>query len=111
MIQFESWWSTISDAVVGLIGAIVALQFSREALASWVTVIRFVMTGSVIAFFMARAAVHFFHIDPGMAGSVAFIIGAVGGALLEAIIKAIRDSDLWNLFRTVVQARFGGDDK
>jgi paired small multidrug resistance pump len=110
MDGFEKLWHFIGDAIIGAIGALLALQFNKEALKSWRTVFVFIGTGAVISFFCAPVIMKLFGIEPGTAAAVAFLVGALGGSILAAVIKAIENADLWEFFKSMVRSRLGISD-
>lgn len=99
--------SNMDSFLAGLIGAAISVQFNKQALLLWRRIFWFCVTGGTIAHFTTGALVKFFSVQPDNAGTVAFIIGAVGYSLLAAITRAITESDLWGLFKSIVQTRFG----
>lgn len=106
----DNWtrvWDFFSDAVIGAIGALLALQFNKHSLAAWRTAITFIGTGAVIAFFIAPLIMKYLNIEQGTAAAVAFLIGAFGGSVFAAVLKAIADADLWEFFKSIVRSRLG----
>lgn len=90
-------------AVAGLIGAVIAIPFHEE-LKTWPGRLYFVFTGVVCAYFTTPLAINLYNIDPALAGGVGFLLGAFGGSLVAAVIKAVKSADLW----AFVKSKFGG---
>lgn len=95
--------SNLEWAIAGLIGALLAAPFHAEvktpAERAW-----FALTGMFCAYWLTGLVSTYFSIDPAVAGGVGFLLGAFGGSMLAAIIKAIKAADLWALLKQ----RFGG---
>lgn len=94
----QKYLAQIELAFAGLIGALIALPFQPE-LKTKSSKFVFVVSGAGCAHYLTGLAVQFFNIQPGAAGSVGFLLGAFGGALIAAIMRAINESDLLVLLR------------
>lgn len=90
-------------ALAGLIGAVIAIPFHEE-LKTWKGRLFFIGTGTSCAFFTTPLAINNWNIDPALAGGVGFLLGAFGGSLLAAGIRAVKAADLWALLKS----KFGG---
>lgn len=93
-------------AIAGLIGAVIAIPFHEE-LKTWKGRLTFVGTGVACAYFTTPLAISVYKIDPALAGGVGFLLGAFGGSLLAAGLRAIKSADLVALFKS----KFGGDNQ
>ena len=93
-------------AVAGLVGALIAIPFHEE-LRTWKGRLIFLGTGVSCAYFITPLAVSVYGIDPTLAGGVGFLLGAFGGSLVCAVIRAIKTADLVALFKS----KFGGDSQ
>lgn len=94
--------SNLEWAIAGLFGAIVSVPFHEE-LSSWKGKLFFVFTGIACAYFLTPFAMNHYSIDPGLSGGVGFLLGAFGGSLLAAVVRAIKAADLVAL----IKAKFG----
>lgn len=90
-------------AIAGLVGAVIAIPFHEE-LKTWKGRLFFIGTGVACAYFTTPLAISVYSIDPTLAGGVGFLLGAFGGSLVSAVIKAIKTADLVALFKS----KFGG---
>jgi len=111
-------WHRLIDyldaAFIGVIGAGVAYVFSPkdksvEAKEARQFFMAFLLSGGAIAHFMAAALMLFFKMPAEYASAVAFVVGAIGGSLLAAIIKSINqaDFDLWPFIKSLIRAKLG----
>lgn len=89
--------------MAALFGALVAIPFHEE-IKTRRGFITFVFTGVACGYFLTGLASRYFNIGPESAGGVGFLLGAFGGSMISAVIRAFREADLWGL----VRARFGG---
>jgi hypothetical protein len=89
--------------IAALFGAIVAAPFHDELKTRRGFAV-FVFTGMVCGYFLTVPAIKYFHISPDSAGGVGFLLGAFGGSMISAVVRAIKEADLWDLIRK----RFGG---
>lgn len=96
-------WNTFEWGIAGLIGAIISLPFQTDRKTKRGIAI-FLFTGGVCGHFLTGMVGRYFNVDPGSAGGIGFLLGAFGGSLIAAIIKAIEAADLWSL----IKSRFGG---
>jgi hypothetical protein len=90
-------------AIAALFGALVAMPFHDE-LKTRKGFVVFVLTGVACGYFLTGMTIRYFHINPESAGGVGFLLGAFGGSMISAVIRSIKEADLWAL----VKARFGG---
>jgi paired small multidrug resistance pump len=90
-------------AIAALFGSLVAIPF-HDDLKTRRGFLVFVFTGMACGYFLTGLAMRYFHINPDSAGGVGFLLGAFGGSMISAVIRAIKSADLWAL----VKARFGG---
>lgn len=93
-------------ALAGLIGAVIAIPFHEE-LRTWKGRLFFIGTGVACAYFTTPLAISLYSIDPALAGGVGFLLGAFGGSLLAAGIRAIKSADIVAL----IKSKFGGDSQ
>jgi hypothetical protein len=100
----KSWLDHADMIIAGLFGAFVALPFHKDARASRLDAFVFLMSGGVCAHFLTPLVAAQFSIGSGSLGSVSFMLGAFGGSMIAAIIRAIQTADLWAL----VKSKFGG---
>ncbi|MFJ5505776.1 MFS transporter [Pectobacterium carotovorum] len=96
-------WEQFQWAVAGLIGALISVPFQSDLRTARGIAI-FVFTGSACAHYLTGIVGDYFNINPSSAGGIGFLLGAFGGSLIAAVIKAIEAADLWGL----VRSRFGG---
>lgn len=80
-------------ALAGLVGAIVSIPFHDE-LSTLKGKLFFVFTGISCAYFLTPFALSHYSIDPALSGGVGFLLGAFGGSLLAAVVRAIKSADL-----------------
>lgn len=85
-------------AFAGLIGALVAVRFQND-LKTKGSIVIFVLSGSAYAHYLTGLVDDYFNIAPSSAGGIGFLLGAFGGSLTAAIIRAISSSDLVELLR------------
>lgn len=100
LLQNAEW------AIAGLFGAVVAMPLHEE-LKTTKGKLFFILTGVTCAYFTTPLAINKWSIDPSLAGGVGFLLGAFGGSLLAAGIRAIRAADLWALLKS----KFGGGNQ
>jgi paired small multidrug resistance pump len=96
------WERLLANAELGLpglIGAVIAIPFHEE-LKTWKGRLFFVCTGVACAYFTPPLAINGYNIEPALAGGVGFLVGAVGGSLLAAGIRAVKAADLWALLKS-----------
>lgn len=90
-------------ALAGMIGAIVAVPFHDE-LKTPTGRLFFIGTGVACAYFTTPLAISMYNIDPSLAGGVGFLLGAFGGSILAAVLRAIRGLDVVE----IIKARLSG---
>lgn len=100
---FQKFLDNIGWGIAGIMGALVSLPF-HDDIKSVKARIWFVCTGALCAYFLTDLVSLYFKIDRGLAGSVGFLMGAFGGSLLAAVIRAIKAADIWQFLKN----RFGG---
>lgn len=103
MELLQKWFAHLELMFAGLVGAIIALPFQRD-LKTRSSKVVFILSGAACAHYLTPLAVYQLEIDAASAGSVGFLLGAFGGSLIAAVMRAINHSDLWSL----VRGRFGG---
>lgn len=96
-------WEQFQWAIAGLIGALISVPFQRDTRSSRDIAI-FVFTGSACAHFLTGLVGEYFKVGPSSAGGIGFLLGAFGGSLIAAVLRAIEVADLWSIIRS----RFGG---
>lgn len=84
--------------VAGLFGAVAALRFQDE-LSTIQGRLMFVVTGAACAQFVTPLALSIYKIEAGLAGGVAFLLGAFGGSLLAAGFRALHSLDVLSIFK------------
>ncbi|QMP19223.1 holin [Pseudomonas phage Persinger] len=104
----ERLLNTDKAIIAGFIGALVALKFQEE-LSGWGGRAWFVCTGVACAYWGTPWAISAYSIDPGLAGSVGFLLGAFGGSLLAAGFRAIKNLDLISLVKAKIGKTGGGE--
>lgn len=92
--------------IAAIIGAIVALRF-QDDLSTRREKLVFLATGVACAYWVTPLAISLYGIDAGLAGGVAFLLGAFGGSLLAAGFRLIRNLDLVALVKEQL-SRFRG---
>lgn len=97
LLQNAEW------AIAGLIGALVAMPLDKELTTTKGKII-FVLSGVACAYFTTPLALNRWSISPELSGGVGFLLGAFGGSLLSAGIRALKAADVWAL----VKSKFGG---
>lgn len=102
-MEISKWWEQFQWAIAGLIGAVISVPFQRDV-RSAKSIAIFIFTGSACAHFLTGMVGKYFNVDPSSAGGIGFLLGAFGGSMIAAIIRAIEVADLWALIRQ----RFGG---
>jgi hypothetical protein len=91
-------------AIAALFGTLVSVPF-HDDLKTRRGFVVFVFTGVTCGYFLTMPALHYFHISPESAGGIGFLLGAFGGSMISAVLRAFNEADLWAL----VKSRFGGD--
>lgn len=107
MDWFDKLLHQLQWAIPGLVGAAVAtfaVPSQRQELSGKRDILLFLLSGGAIAHYMTVPVCVYFHLDPGSVGGIGFLLGAFGGAVFTAIMKAIKAADLWALLKS----RFGG---
>lgn len=107
MDWFEKLLHQLQWAIPGLVGAAVAafaVPSQRQDLNGKRDILLFLLSGGAIAHYMTVPVCFYFHMDQNSVGGIGFLLGAFGGAIFTAIMKAIKAADLWALIRS----RFGG---
>ena len=97
-IYFHLQW-----AVAGFFGALVAVPFQSDVKGKR-AISAFIMSGCATAHFLTVPVCVYLKIDQGSVGGIGFLLGAFGGAIIAAVLKAIEAADLWALIRS----RLGG---
>lgn len=90
-------------AIAGFFGSLVALPFQNDVKGKR-AIAAFIMSGCATAHFLTVPVCVYLKIDQGSVGGIGFLLGAFGGAIIAAVLKAIEAADLWALIRS----RFGG---
>lgn len=105
-----SVWGWIIDVsetfrwgIAGFIGALVASWFRKEDLPRRRDYLLFACTGAAIAHFLTGVISEYLEVSPANAGSIGFLLGLFGGTLTQALIRAIANSDFWQL----IMSRWG----
>ena len=85
-------------AFAGFVGALVVVRFQSD-LKTKSGIVIFVLSGSAYAHYLTGLVGDYFKIAPSSAGGIGFLLGAFGGSLTAAIMRAITSSDLVELLR------------
>lgn len=101
--KLQGLFSLFGVEVAGLWGAVISalVHPDRKTRRDFAV---FVLAGWACAYNLTTLAVGWLTLKPENANGIAFLLGAFGGSLILAGIKAIQAADLWGL----VKARFGG---
>lgn len=99
MDKFPPFLGALAAAAIG---AIASLPFHKEidTLPKRAFAVAVSAAG---ANYIAPLAIEYFHITPTQSGGIAFLIGLFGLSMVQAVMKAISNADLWALIRS----RFG----
>ena len=91
-------------AIAGLLGASVISRIHRDEFTGrwdfWV----FVASGALSAHYLTGIVAHYAGVTEPNVGAVAFLVGAFGGSVFQAVVRALRAADLWSL----IKYRLGG---
>lgn len=105
------WLTTINEAlnylkwaIAGFFGAVISARFHRDEIKDRRDYAMFLVSGVLIAHYLTGLVSTYLQFEPGTAGGVGFLLGAFGGSVMQAIVRAIRGADIWALLK----ARFGG---
>lgn len=107
MDWFDRLLHHLQWAIPGLVGAAVAafaVPSQRQELTGKLDIALFLLSGGAIAHYMTVPVSIYFQLDPSSVGGIGFLLGAFGGAIFTAIMRAIKAADLWALLKS----RFGG---
>jgi len=88
--------------VAGFIGAMVGAWAQRKEMRTRFEFAAFMGTGAACAYFLTGLVAGYFSIEPANAGAVGFLLGAFGGSMIAAIVRAIQAADLWALIKSKV---------
>lgn len=88
-----------------LVGALVGV-FKQNEIVTWRQRVVFICTGLAIGYYITPAVVDLYFIQPKYTYAVGFLIGAFGGGIMTAVLKAIGNLDLLELLKN----RIGGGD-
>lgn len=103
-LQVQEFITSLKWAIAGLFGAMIVSRFHKDELKSKTDYFVFVASGAAIAHFLTGAVTSYLAFASDSAGAVGFLLGAFGGSLMQAVVRAIKGADLWAL----IKARFGG---
>ena len=96
---------------IGGVGALVTwISYKRKQIAEDIgkyDLLKFLLVGGLIAQFTSKWVATKLGVAPEDSGMVIFLVGAFGGALFTAVIKAINDADIWILVKKIVLSKFG----
>lgn len=97
-------FESLKWAFAGLVGAMIVSRFHKDELNSKTDYLVFVASGAAIAHFLTSAVSDWLGFGPNSTGAIGFLLGAFGGSLMQAVVRSIKEADLWSL----VKSRFGG---
>jgi len=109
-------WMHVDRFTIGGIGALVSwLTFKRkqllkEGVIGKYDLLKFLFVGGLIAQFTSKWIAGKLGVAPEDSGMVIFLVGAFGGALFTAVMKAIDDADIWILIKKILLSKFGVKD-
>lgn len=93
----------VQTLVASLLGALTSLLFSRGAV--WMRRLGLVAGGACIAFYAAEPAVMWLGIASRFESLAGFLIGLFGMSVVDAVMRAIGQADLWGLVRGWIERR------
>lgn len=96
--------SSLKWAIAGFFGALISARFHKEEIMNRGDYFMFLISGVLIAHYMTGIVARYLDFGAETAGGIGFLLGAFGGSLIQAVIRAIRTADLW----AIIKARFGG---
>lgn len=101
-------WLALHWTIIGLLGAVVASRWHRDEFQRRRDYLSFLLAGTACAHFFTDQVAAYLDVT-GTRGinGIAFLLGAFGGALMAAVIRAIQAADLWALVKT----RLGGGER
>lgn len=89
--------------IAGTLGALVSLAAHTE-LQTAKQRLYYIVCGAVSAYYLSDSVAGYFNLQNAKAiSAIGFLIGIFGAALLQAIMRGIKDADLWGF----IKARFG----
>jgi hypothetical protein len=104
----ERWdWlvGMLQFGMIGSIGALVAFLLRKKE-KDLSTLLTFLVVGGLITQFSVGWLSRGLNVAPENISSFAFILGAFGGAIFTAILKAIEDVDLGALIKELIRELF-----
>ena len=109
MDKLEQFFKLVADgkwALAGFVGALVSMPFQKDVNSAKDKIV-FVFSGSAYSYYLTGMVCDYFNTSQASAGGIGFLLGAFGGSLTAAILKAIESADIWSL----VKKHFGGDSE
>jgi len=103
---FEKFLDNIGWAIAGMMGALVAVPFHDDK--SIKGRLWFICSGMLCSYFLTGWASWFYSIPPEYTGAIGFILGAIGGSLVAAVIRKIQNADIASLIEAI-KSKFGGN--
>lgn len=103
---FEKLLDNIGWALAGLMGALVAVPFHDDKTVKgrlW-----FICSGVACSYFLTGWASWFYGIPMEFTGAIGFMLGAIGGSLVLAVIRWLRSADFASLI-DIIKSKFGGN--
>lgn len=101
---FSEFLTSLKWSVAGFFGALISARFHKDEIQNRADYIMFLVSGVLIAHYTTGMVAKYLEFGPETAGGVGFLLGAFGGSLLQAVVRAIRAADLW----AIIKERFGG---
>lgn len=94
--------------IAGLVGSFLSLSFMGEGISPKQQIFS-VLTGGVLAFYLAPFIAFLFHEDDFKA-PIGFLVGLFGMSVCAAVFRAIKNSDLWGLIKKRFSTPSNGGD-
>ena len=99
-------WATIQEtasalkwALAGLFGAVTISRLHKDEFLLRRDFWLFVASGAFSAHYLTSLVAYYANVTDDHIGAVAFLVGAFGGSIFQALAKAVRAADLWSLIK------------
>lgn len=93
----------VQTLVASVLGAMTSLLFNRGAI--WARRLGLVAGGSCIAFYAAEPTILWLGMASRYESLAGFLIGLFGMSLVDAVMRAIGQADLWGIARGWIERR------